>query len=124
QPEIGDKARTIYPDPQRVTNARGIALAAHNLLGVNGDGLYPSLVDRKRRFVYIQRFADPAKAAAFLKKGFAGVLDYPEERRTYPQDATAAQVVGYAGVDNKGLGGLELEYDHKLSGHPGKQTIV
>ena len=121
---IGEQTRTIYADPQQVTNARGIALAAHNLLGVNGDGLYPSLVDKKRRFVYVQRFADPAKAAAFLKKGFAGVLDYPEERRTYPQDATAAQVVGYAGVDNKGLGGLELEYDHKLSGHPGKQTIV
>ena len=33
-------------------------------------------------------------------------------------------MVGYAGVDNKGLGGLELEYDRKLSGHPGKQTIV
>src|SRR5205085_2440375 len=40
------------------------------------------------------------------------------------QRSVAAQVVGYAGVDNKGLGGLELQYDHKLTGRPGKQTIV
>ena len=33
-------------------------------------------------------------------------------------------MIGYAGVDNHGLGGLELQYDRKLSGHPGKQTIV
>ena len=35
-----------------------------------------------------------------------------------------AQVIGYAGVDNKGLTGLELEYDRKLTGRPGSRTIV
>jgi len=121
---IGEQTTTIYADPQQVRNPRGVALAAHNILGVNGNALYPSLVDKKRQFVYIQRFADPVKAELFLKKAFLGVVSYPEERRTYPQDSVAAQVVGYAGVDNKGLGGLELEYDRKLSGHAGKQTIV
>jgi cell division protein FtsI (penicillin-binding protein 3)/stage V sporulation protein D (sporulation-specific penicillin-binding protein) len=33
-------------------------------------------------------------------------------------------LIGYAGVDNHGLGGLEFEYDHKLAGHSGKQTVV
>ena len=33
-------------------------------------------------------------------------------------------MIGYAGIDNKGLTGLEVEYDKKLSGRPGKQTIV
>jgi cell division protein FtsI (penicillin-binding protein 3) len=121
---IGEQTTTIYADPQQVRNPRGIALAAHNILGVNANALFPFLVDDKRQFVYIQRFADPVKAALFLKKDFRGVVSYPEERRTYPQDSVAAQVVGYAGVDNKGLGGLELEYDHKLSGYPGRQTIV
>ena len=35
-----------------------------------------------------------------------------------------AQVLGYAGVDNKGLSGLELELDKQLSGRPGKETVV
>jgi len=33
-------------------------------------------------------------------------------------------VLGYAGIDGHGLGGLELQYDHKLAGRVGKQTIV
>ncbi len=121
---IGEQTTTIYADPQQVKNPRAIALAAHALLGVDANALYPQLVNAKSQFVYIKRFADPATAALFLKKGFLGVLSYPEERRTYPQNGVAAQVLGYAGVDNTGLGGLELQYNRKLQGHPGKQTIV
>ena len=33
-------------------------------------------------------------------------------------------MIGFAGTDNKGLGGLELEYNHKLAGRPGRQTII
>jgi cell division protein FtsI (penicillin-binding protein 3) len=121
---IGEQKTTIYADPQRVRNARAIVLAAHEILGVDGNLLYPQLVNRKSRFVYVKRFADPAAAELFLKKGFQGVLSYPEEFRTYPQGSVAAQVLGYAGIDDHGLGGLELQYDRKLAGRPGKQTIV
>jgi cell division protein FtsI (penicillin-binding protein 3) len=121
---IGEQKTTIYADPQRVRNARAIVLAAHEILGVDGNLLYPQLVNRKSRFAYIKRVADPATAELFLKKGFQGVLSYPEELRTYPQGSVAAQVLGYAGIDDHGLGGLELQYDRKLAGRPGKQTIV
>ena len=72
----------------------------------------------------MQRFADPKAAAQFVAKGFAGINSYPEERRAYPQGTVGSQVVGYAGTDNKGLAGLEVEYDKRLPGKPGKQTIV
>ncbi len=121
---IGEQKTTVYADPAEVRNPRGIALAAHEILGVDGDTLYPELLNKKSQFVYVARFADPAKAGLFLKKGFIGVLSYPEELRTYPQNGVAAQVLGYAGVDDHGLGGLELQYDHKLAGHTGTQTIV
>jgi cell division protein FtsI (penicillin-binding protein 3)/stage V sporulation protein D (sporulation-specific penicillin-binding protein) len=48
----------------------------------------------------------------------------PEEKRYYPQGSVGAQVIGYAGTDDTGLGGLELEYNRKLAGRAGKQTIV
>src|SRR5207302_2061635 len=107
-----------------ITRARDVALAAHRYLGVDANALYAQLLDRKTGFVYIKRFADPLQAAAFLKRGFAGVNGYPEEKRAYPQLSVGAQVVGFAGTDNKGLGGLEVQYDKKLSGKPGRQTIV
>jgi len=52
------------------------------------------------------------------------VNSYPEEKRAYPQRSVASQVIGFAGTDNKGLGGLEVEYNRNLTGKTGKQTIV
>ena len=121
---IGEQMTTIYADPRQVTNAPAIAVAAHKLFGVDPNTLYPQLVDKNRQFVYVQRFADPKQAAAFLKHSFNGIGSYPEEKRIYPQGSVAAQVIGYAGTDNQGLGGLEVQYNKTLAGRPGKQTVV
>ncbi len=121
---IGEQRTTIYADPHQVRNARAIALAASSILGIDANALYPALLNKASQFVYVARFADPAKAARFLKKGFAGVNSYPEERRTYPEGSVGAQVVGYAGVDDTGLGGLELGYNASLAGRAGSQTVV
>jgi cell division protein FtsI (penicillin-binding protein 3)/stage V sporulation protein D (sporulation-specific penicillin-binding protein) len=121
---IGEQDTTIYADPHLVTDPRAVAIAAQRILGVDGNALYPQLVRKQTHFLYVARFADPKLADKFLAKGFAGVNSYPEERRAYPQNTVAAQVLGFAGTDNKGLGGLELEYDRNLAGKPGKQTII
>jgi cell division protein FtsI/penicillin-binding protein 2 len=121
---IGAQTTTVFADPRQVRDARALALAASKILGVDGNQLYPQLLDKTRQFVYVERFADPAKAALLEKKKIDGLGFYPEERRAYPQGRVAAQVIGYAGVDNKGLTGLELQYDKRLSGRPGSRTIV
>jgi cell division protein FtsI (penicillin-binding protein 3) len=121
---IGEQTTTVYADPSQVRSPRDVALAAHEILGADANALYPQLLDKRRQFVTIERFADPAKAALLAKKGLAGVGFYQEERRSYPQHTVAPGVIGYAGVDNKGLEGLELQYDKQLSGRAGTQTVV
>jgi cell division protein FtsI/penicillin-binding protein 2 len=121
---IGEQTTTVYADPRELTEPRKIAVAAHRLLGADANTLYPQLLNRKSSFVYVARFADPKAAAAFLKKKFTGVNSYSEEKRAYPQGTVGSQLVGYAGTDNKGLAGLEVQYDKSLSGKPGEQTIV
>ncbi|HZQ66697.1 MAG TPA: penicillin-binding protein 2 [Gaiellaceae bacterium] len=121
---IGEQATTVYADPRQVRDARRVAVEAGKKLGLNPNTIYPQLVDKKKGFVYIARKADPERAAALEREGLAGVGFYPEERRSYPQHTVGAQVLGYAGVDNKGLSGLELELDKQLSGRPGKETVV
>lgn len=121
---IGEQTTTVYADPRQLTDARAVAVAAHRYFGVNANQLYPQLLNRNAQFVYIQRFADPKAASQFLAKGFTGVNGYPEEKRVYPQGSVAAQLIGFAGTDNQGLSGLEVEYNKQLSGKPGKQTIV
>ncbi len=86
--------------------------------------LYPTLVDRSRGFVYVARKADPRKAEKLEKLNYAGLGFYPEELRFYPQGPVAAQILGYAGLDNKGLEGLERSLEGTLAGRPGSQTIV
>jgi cell division protein FtsI (penicillin-binding protein 3) len=121
---IGETTTTVYADPRQLTEPRAIAVAAGKLLGVEANALYPQLLNRKTSFVYIKRFADPKAAEKFLKKGYLGVNSYPEEKRAYPQRSVASQVIGFAGTDNKGLGGLEVQYNRNLTGKKGKQTIV
>jgi cell division protein FtsI (penicillin-binding protein 3) len=121
---IGEQTTTVYADPRQVTQPRAVAVAAQTLLGADANVLYPQLQNKRSGFLYVARFADPKAAAAFLAKRFAGVNSYPEEKRAYPQGAVGSQLVGFAGTDNKGLGGLEVQYDHSLTGKAGEQTIV
>ena len=76
---IGEQMTTVYADPRQVTNPQAIAVAAHKLFGVDPNVLYPELTNKQSQFVYVQRFADPKAAAAFLKRGFTGIGSYPEE---------------------------------------------
>ena len=121
---IGEQATTVYADPRNVVDAQRAAIVAGRALGLDPNTLYPMLKDRSRGFVYLERKADPAKAAALRKKGIAGLGFYPEELRTYPQGRVAAHVLGFAGTDNHGLDGLERSLDAQLSGRPGSETIV
>ncbi|HXF97315.1 MAG TPA: penicillin-binding protein 2 [Gaiellaceae bacterium] len=121
---IGRQAITVYANPRQVRRARDLTLAAAEHLDADPNLLYPLLRDRSRGFVYVARKADPEEAERLRELGFAGVGFYPEEKRVYPQGRVAAQVLGYAGVDNKGLEGLERSLEEVLAGRPGRRTIV
>ena len=121
---IGEQATTVYADPRQVHDASKVAVAAGSALGLDADALYRKLADPSRRFAYVKRKADAEDAAALARRKLAGLGFYPEERRFYPQGTVAAHVLGYAGVDNKGLAGLELALDRTLGGRPGRETIV
>ena len=121
---IGEQATTVYADPREVKDPRRVALAAAKALGVDAEKLYPVLADRSNHFVYVKRKADPTKAAALEKLNLPGLGFYAEELRYYPQRGVAAHVLGYAGIDNNGLEGLERSLDRALVGKPGSQTTV
>jgi cell division protein FtsI/penicillin-binding protein 2 len=121
---IGEQATTVYADPKEVRDPRLVATAAADTLGVNADKLLSALADKRGSFVYVARKADPARAAELEKRHLAGLWFYPEEKRYYPQGTIASHVLGYAGVDNRGLAGLELKLDRALAGTPGSETNV
>jgi len=121
---IGEQAQTVYADPRQVKDPKHEAAVIAQTLRLDPATVYESLIDRTRGFVYVARKADPALVAKLRRKGLAGINSYAEERRFYPQFSLASQVLGYAGVDNRGLAGLELSLDKELAGRPGRERVV
>jgi cell division protein FtsI (penicillin-binding protein 3) len=121
---IGRQATTVYANPREIDDPQAVALAAGKTLRLSPEKLYPLLADRSRGFVYVARKADPKRAKLLEEQQIDGLGFVPEEQRVYPQGRVAAQVLGYAGTDNRGLAGLELALDGTLRGRAGKETVV
>ena len=79
--------------------------------------------DQKKRFVWIARRLDADKADKVVALKLPGVQTQLEPKRYYPNGSLAAHVLGYVGLDGKGLGGVEQFYNAKISGEPGQLFI-
>jgi cell division protein FtsI/penicillin-binding protein 2 len=121
---IGEQRTTVFANPQQIERPRDVALALGRTLGLEPAEVYPLLVDKSHGFVYVSRKADTLSTERLEDLGLAGLGFFPEELRTYPQGPVAAQVVGFAGTDNKGLEGLERSLEEVLAGRAGSRTIV
>ena len=121
---IGQQAVDVDADPMQIADPRREARIAAKVLGIPFKPLYRQLSDRSRGFVYVQRKAPPKLAAALEKRHLVGFTFAPDQKRVYPQGTVAAPVLGYAGTDNTGLSGLELQLNKELEGTPGSATVV
>jgi cell division protein FtsI (penicillin-binding protein 3) len=121
---IGEQATDVVADPLQISDPLHEARIAAKVLEIPVRPVYRLLSDRSRGFVYVQRKAPPARAAALAKRDLPGFTFDSDERRVYPQGTVAAPVLGFAGTDNTGLAGLEQELNKELSGIPGRATVV
>jgi cell division protein FtsI/penicillin-binding protein 2 len=121
---VGEQAMTVYADPLQIRDATKVAPVIARTLRLDPKQVYERISDRSHGFVYVERKADATRAARLQRLHITGLGFYPEESRFYPQHSIAAQVLGYAGVDNHGLSGLELTLDRPLAGQAGRETLV
>ena len=80
-------------------------------------------IRRGRAFVYVRRQVSPDQARRVAALGLDGVGFMKENRRFYPNKELAAHVLGYAGIDNVGLNGLEATYDSLIRGRAGAVLV-
>jgi cell division protein FtsI (penicillin-binding protein 3) len=72
-----------------------------------------------RNFAWVARRLDPETATRVRELNLKGVYFQKEFKRFYPNNDLAAQVLGYVGTDDTGLGGLERQFDDEMHGTPG-----
>ncbi len=119
-------ADTIAADPSEIDDpdqvARQICAA---LDGCNSERRIDMAKKLRRRgaFVYLARQLAPEDARAVRALDLPGIIFLKENRRYYPKKELAAHVIGYVGLDNVGLGGIESAYDGQIRGHDGKILI-
>ena len=70
-------------------------------------------------FVYLDRNLRREKVESILGQQIPGLVIDRRSRRSYPHAFVASQVIGFTDVDDKGLIGIEKEFDHRLSGTDG-----
>jgi cell division protein FtsI (penicillin-binding protein 3) len=75
-------------------------------------------------FAWVARKLDNATSARVRALNLKGIYFQKESKRFYPKGELAAQVLGYVGLDDEGLGGVEREFESKLTGKAGKMLIT
>src|SRR5271170_3111063 len=125
-------ADSVYAVPYEITDSRDpgtiaqAKLAAANALAkvlhTDPDDSFTSAerinarLTASRDFAWIARKLDPATIAQVKALNLKGVYVQKEFKRFYPDNQIAAQVLGYVGTDDTGLGGLEQNFDDDLHG--------
>lgn len=77
-----------------------------------------------KTFVFIRRQVPPETAARIAALKLPGIHQEKEYRRYYPTGDMTAHIVGFTGVDDKGLEGVELAFQGSLLGRPGARTVI
>jgi cell division protein FtsI (penicillin-binding protein 3) len=72
-----------------------------------------------KNFAWVARRVDADMANRVRELNLKGVYFQKEFKRFYPNNDLAAQVLGYVGSDDTGLGGLEQQFDNEMHGEPG-----
>ncbi len=77
----------------------------------------------KKSAVFVIRKVTPDEARAVTALGLPGIALVKESKRFYPNTELGAHLIGYVGMDNSGLSGIELAYDSRIRGRAGTVLI-
>jgi cell division protein FtsI (penicillin-binding protein 3) len=119
-------ADTIYAVPTEISDPAQTAAALCEALDDCTKKSREELKDRlsqPRAFAFVKRRATPMQAKRVAALNLDGIGFRKESRRFYPNRELAANLLGYVGVDNVGLGGVEATFDKTVRGREGKLLV-
>ncbi|MFA9394041.1 MAG: penicillin-binding transpeptidase domain-containing protein [Halodesulfovibrio sp.] len=114
--------KSVFVRPYEVESPYTVSVRLARILGVD-----PKYIRKKikkgRNFVWIKRKIDDRASAAIKKQGLKGVYLQTEFGRVYPNKMLSGNLLGYVGIDEKGLAGIEYAFNKTLTGSSSKFVV-
>lgn len=114
-------APTVVAIPAQIKDKSATAEKLAKVLQVDAKDLLEK-ISKRTLLVYVMpggRKIDEQKAKEIRGLKLPGIYITEEGKRYYPFDSLSAHILGFSGIDNQGLTGLEAWYDERLRGKPG-----
>ncbi len=115
----------VFADPSIIDDFMSAASRLAPVLAMDAGEIEQTLRENSgRRFCWLKRWIEPADALAVKALKMPGVGVRLESKRLYPFEELCATTVGFVGVDNVGLEGMEARYDKHLRGSDGRHSSI
>lgn len=105
---------SLYADPKKIANPQEAARKLVSVLPDLSEGEVLAKLSSDRSFVWLKRHLTPRQEFEVNRLGIPAFQFEREERRVYPEGNLVAHVIGYSGMDDKGLAGIERGLDDML----------
>jgi cell division protein FtsI/penicillin-binding protein 2 len=115
-------APSCYANPRKIVEKEEVAAKLAAVLNLEESEIIDRLM-RDKAFIWIKRHITLEEAQIIEKFNIEGVKIIKESKRFYPNQSLASHLLGYVGIDNEGLAGVELYYDNYLKGAPGLNIV-
>ena len=106
---------SVYVNPGKVENKNITAKSLASILGLDRKSIAKN-ISTKKHFVWIKRKSSFEEIEKLKKLDLPGVGYISETKRFYPKRELAASIIGFVGLDNQGLGGIEHKFHSVLKG--------
>ena len=117
-------APSIWAIPEDVEATADQLAALATLLEMPLAELNKKLANEDKSFVWVKRQVDDPVAQKISALGIKGIYQRKEYKRQYPEGETAAHVVGFTNVEDRGQEGIELRFNKELSGRAGSRRVI
>lgn len=114
---------SVFAVPSEIPDQGSTARLLAHILKADPKEMLAKL-ESSRSFTWIARKLDNNVSARLRALNLKGIYFEKEPKRFYPKNDLAAQVIGYVGMDDDGLAGIERSFNQRLSGRPGKMLIT
>ena len=115
-------AGSVFADPSKINDPRGTAEKISTLLNIDKKATLEK-ISHAKSFCWLARKISPSTAEAVETANIPGIFIVKEPKRFYPNGTLAGHLLGFVGLDDTGLEGLESGFEEYLKGNPVKLPV-